>query len=48
MIKYPNDYVDRVPANKVSKSRNGPSGTSVEHFVTQTFEAGFSFRANAL
>lgn len=31
-----NDNVDRVPANKVSKSRNGPSGTSVQHFVTSS------------
>ena len=25
--------VDRVPANNISKSRSGPTGTSVQHFV---------------
>ena len=28
-----NDYVDRAPANTVSKIRNGPTGASVQHFV---------------
>jgi len=29
-----NDHVDLAPANTVSKVRNGPTGASVQHFVT--------------